>query len=236
MRRRSVPALGQAVEHVADVAHEHVGLGGHVDPARRAVHLQPAAVVLGEQRQQAVVGVLGDAPVRVVAGWVVEDPEQHRRIGRQVLLEPGRGEPEADRDAAHDGGRDAFELASATPGSPGRGRPARRGTGWARAAERRRRHAGASAGCSAPTYRPSLRSGRPDVSSPPTGNQPRQAEPAFAIAIACLTLVRLGEELACRGVDPAQQVGIDTMPGDAEEPDVAAGPIDLTAATTSTSP
>ena len=32
----SVAALGQPVEHVADVAHEHAGLGGHVDPARRA--------------------------------------------------------------------------------------------------------------------------------------------------------------------------------------------------------
>ena len=44
-----------------------------------------------------------------------------------------------------------------------------------------------------------------------------------------LDVVRLGEELTCRGVDPAQQIGVDTVPDDAEEPDVAAGLIDLAA-------
>ena len=42
-----------------------------------------------------------------------------------------------------------------------------------------------------------------------------------------LDVVRLGEELARRGVDPAEQIGVDAVPGDAEEPDVAAGLIDL---------
>ena len=77
------------------------------------------------------------------------------------------------------------QLGRASRASPGRGRPA--GGEQVGAVQRR---AGDDprvvGGCSAPTYRPSLRSGRPDVSSPPTGNQPRHAGPAFGIAIACL--------------------------------------------------
>ena len=106
-------------------------------------------------------------------------------------------------------------------------RSAGAGTGWRRAAGARRRTRGWSAGARAPTYRPSLRSGRPDVSSPRTGNQPRHAGPAFAIAIACLASSSSCEELAGRGVDPAQQVGVDTVPGDAEEAERAAGGVDL---------
>ena len=37
-------------------------------PTRRGAHLEPAAVVLGEDREQAVVGVLGDAPARIGVG------------------------------------------------------------------------------------------------------------------------------------------------------------------------
>jgi hypothetical protein len=63
--------------------------------------------VLCEQRQQAVVGVLADSPLRrrgvVVEGRVVEDPEQHRRIGRELALEPVRRQLEAECNAAHHG-------------------------------------------------------------------------------------------------------------------------------------
>ena len=60
---------------------------------------------MGEQRQQSVVGVLTDPPLagRLVVGQrrIVEDPEQHGRVAREVLFEPVIGQPEPDGDAAH---------------------------------------------------------------------------------------------------------------------------------------
>ena len=50
---------------------------------RRRPHLQPAGVVLAQDREEAVVGVLPDAPSGL-AGRVVEDPEQDERVGGQI--------------------------------------------------------------------------------------------------------------------------------------------------------
>ena len=44
--------------------HQAAGDGWDVDPAGQGLHLQAAAVVLGQDRHQAVVGVLADAPRR----------------------------------------------------------------------------------------------------------------------------------------------------------------------------
>src|SRR3546814_20516447 len=58
-----VPAAGEAVEHVADVADQRAGQRRRGDPALRRLHLPAAVRVLGQQRAQAVVAVLADAPV-----------------------------------------------------------------------------------------------------------------------------------------------------------------------------
>ena len=82
VRRGSVPAPGQAVEHVADVADQGPWEGRRVDPALGRGDLKAAAVVLGEQGQQPVVGVLAHSPARGPR-WrrrVVEDPEQDGRV------------------------------------------------------------------------------------------------------------------------------------------------------------
>ena len=64
VRRRPVAAAGQPLEHVAEVAHEPVRAGAGVDPAAAGRTCEPAVVVLGEDREQAVVGVLGRRPSR----------------------------------------------------------------------------------------------------------------------------------------------------------------------------
>ena len=86
VRRRPVPAAGQAVEHVTDVADQRAGDGRGVDPAvpisGRRDDLQAAAVILGEQGHQPVVGVLAHPPVPGLRRRrrVVEDPEQDGRV------------------------------------------------------------------------------------------------------------------------------------------------------------
>jgi len=99
VRRRPVPAAGQPVEHVADVADERAGDGRCPDPAFRRGDLQAAAVILGEQRQQPVVGVLADPPPGGLRRRrrVAEDPEQDRRVGGVSGGEVPGVEPEAQR-------------------------------------------------------------------------------------------------------------------------------------------
>ena len=99
-----VATARHALEHVAEVAHERAGDRRRVDPARRGVHLQPAAGVLPKHGEQPVVRVLGDAPVRLGLlrlGRVPEDAEQDQRIAREVLVEPARFQSEADGHAPH---------------------------------------------------------------------------------------------------------------------------------------
>ena len=142
VRRRPVAALGQPVEHVADVAHEHAGFGRHVEPlAGRRAHLEPAETRPGRAgsgcRSRCVRPTPHSAAVVVVGQRrVVEDPEQHRRIGGEVLLEPVAGRPSPSaiaRMSASATGRSAVEPASdrrrrAAPGgnrlAPCRGVPA----------------------------------------------------------------------------------------------------------------
>ena len=202
--------------------------GTSIQPSR-AVDLQPTAVVLGEQRQQAVVGVLADAPVGVVAGRVVEDPEQHGRISRHVLLRTS--------------GRRA-RARSRCRASP---RPATRSSSVSHSRIAGPRSAGSSGNRFGAVQRDAgddPRVGRrvlgADVEALLAVGLPgRQLAADREPAAPCRARVRhrdrllgvvgLGEELTCRGVDPAQQIGIDTVPDDAEEPDVAAGLIDLAA-------
>jgi hypothetical protein len=99
VRRRPVPAAGQPVQHVADVADERAGDRRGLDPALRRGDLQAAAVVLGEQRQQPVVGVLADPPAGSLRRRrrVAEDPEQDGRIRGVPVREVPGVEAEAQR-------------------------------------------------------------------------------------------------------------------------------------------
>ena len=70
--------------------------------------LQAAGAVLVQDREQAVVGVLGHPPGgrrRLEVGVdrrVAEDAEQGDRVGGEVLVEPAGVEAEAERDAPHE--------------------------------------------------------------------------------------------------------------------------------------
>ena len=105
VRRRPVPTARHAFEHVADVAHERVRVGGNVDPARGRPHLQAAGRVLEQHGEQSVVGVLPDTPGvavrRLGRRRVVEDAEEDDRVAREVASEPIGVEAETERDAPH---------------------------------------------------------------------------------------------------------------------------------------
>ena len=82
------------------------GVGRHVDPPACRPDLETAVVVLAQDRQEPVVGVLAHAPLVVVltrSRGIGEDPEQDRRIGGQLAREPVGGQAERERDTAHDG-------------------------------------------------------------------------------------------------------------------------------------
>ncbi len=115
---------------------------------------------------------------------VVEDPEQDHRVGGELPVEPPGVEPERRAPiAAHHA---VAERGEARRASRAPRREARRdvpGTGSAPCRGTPATTRGSSGGSSAPKYRPSLRSGAPLVSSPPTGNHPRHAHPPCAIAI-----------------------------------------------------
>ena len=177
------------------------GTSSHV--AVRRAHLQPAELVLGEQRQQPVVGVLADAPlvgVGVVGQRrVVEDPEQHGRVAGEVLLEPVGAAARARRRCRASAHRRASQSRRASRGSPGRAR--RAGTGSAPCSGVPASTRGWSAGARAPTYRPSLRSGRPDVSSPPHREPAAPCRPGVRHRdTAAWRRRRAGEELACEAI------------------------------------
>ena len=78
------------------------GMSCHSPPVRT---WRPPLVVLQQEGEQAVVGVLGHPPVAGAVGLdlgrVVEDPEQDRGVGRQVPGEPALVEAEADGEQAH---------------------------------------------------------------------------------------------------------------------------------------
>jgi hypothetical protein len=92
-------SAGQPVEHVADVADGRARQRRCVYPAVGGGDLQPAAVVLGEQRQQPVVGVLAGSPA--VRLWrrrrIAEDPEQDGRVRRISVSEIPRGQADSAR-------------------------------------------------------------------------------------------------------------------------------------------
>ena len=74
------------------------GSGGAATHRVGDLHLEAAGVVLQQDRQQAVVGVLADAPDRRrrrARRRVVEDAEEHERVGGVGAREPvaarGRG-------------------------------------------------------------------------------------------------------------------------------------------------
>ena len=100
MGRAPEAAAGQPIEHVAEVADQQVRIGRRVGPFAADVHFEPWRAVGGEQGEESVVGVLGDAPRRRIAErlWrVAEDPEQRGRCrGESVGEERGRSS-EADR-------------------------------------------------------------------------------------------------------------------------------------------
>ncbi len=199
------------------------------DPcAVAAAHLEPAVLVLGEQREESVVGVLGDSPGRVGGrvGRVVEYPEQDRRVGGEVADEPVGPESECDRDGRHHGVGDGTERVE-----PSDHRRSESG-GFVRvevgAVEER-------------AVDHPLVLGRmidPEVEAflpvrAPSGHFAVEREPAPPGAPAPLHrdlglhLVGKSEERAGLSVEVAEQCGVEAMTYDAEEADLAAGPIEV---------
>ena len=88
MQCRQVAAVGQPLQHVADVADERIGERRHVEPSLAIQDLQPTDCILLQQREQSIVGVRADTPAfaRSFVGRIAEDPEEHGRIGGEVLL------------------------------------------------------------------------------------------------------------------------------------------------------
>ena len=64
------------------------------------------------------------------------------------------------------------------------------------------------------------------MSSPRTGNHPRHAGPAFAIAYGCLAVSSSVEEVAGEPLHACQQLRIDAVAGHSEEAERAAGGVD----------
>ena len=74
---------------------------------------------------------------------------------------------------------------------------------------------------------PSLPSGTPEVSSPPSGNQPRHARPARAISISAFSSSGRAKKVRAapsRSVEPGR---VDPVTDHHEEPDVPAGPVEF---------
>ncbi len=136
VRCRAVPPTRETLEHVAQVADERSGPRYDVDPALGRLDLKPTRIVLGEDREQSVVGVLADAPLFGLLGYhrrVPEDTEENEWVAREVLLEPRGRESECEGDAAQDGLTRVASSLPCTRAPPPAGRPGRRGTGWTRA-------------------------------------------------------------------------------------------------------
>src|SRR3546814_20161376 len=74
VRRREVPAAGETIQHVADVADQGARQRRRGDPALGRLHLQPAVPVLRQQGQETVVAVLADAP-----------RSEERRVGKECV-------------------------------------------------------------------------------------------------------------------------------------------------------
>ncbi len=199
-------------------------MGGTSIQPLPAPDLEAAAVVLGQDRQQPVVGVLPDAPPLVLRRRVAEDPEEHRGLAGQVPLEPVPLEPEAERHppqqqvperghgrhpAQHrrpqlgDGGREEVRPVEGAPGL----------------------HSRVVGGQLLAEVEALLLVG------PAGGQLPAEGEPAPPCPPGAghgqLALVRRGqgEEPARRAVERGEQRGIDAVAGDAEEARVAAGGI-----------
>ena len=68
VRRGYVQPSRHPFQHIADVAHKRARHGHGIHPAGLRLHLQPARIILFEDRKQAVVGVLTYAPLPFQAG------------------------------------------------------------------------------------------------------------------------------------------------------------------------
>ena len=127
VRCGAIAAIRQALEHVAEVAHERARDRRRLDPAIARADLEATAVVLREDREQAVVGVLADAPrlldLLARRRRIVEDPEQGQRICEVARAECIFGVPERDAERAH---HDVAELRARVDMREHRSRRARR--------------------------------------------------------------------------------------------------------------
>ena len=147
------------------------GTGGAVDPALRRGDLQAAAVVLRRAASAARSRCARRPPSRRPRRRrrVAEDPEQDGRIRgvpvREVRRRRGRGS--APPRPAPTGRGWSARPGTTAPSSRSRG--TWRGNRLRPCSGRPASTRGSSAGSSAPKYRPSFRSGCPEVSSSPTG-------------------------------------------------------------------
>ena len=106
VRRGTIQPARHPVEHVADVADERARHRRRVDPPAAALDLQTACIVLPEDRQQAVVGVLAHAPRRVRGPpgrreGIIENAKQHQRLAGVAIGEVARIQSQPERQTAH---------------------------------------------------------------------------------------------------------------------------------------
>ena len=224
--RRAVPAAGHPVEHVADVADERAGQRWRGGPAFGRGDLKPAAVVLSEQGQQPVVGVLAHPPAVIGRRRVVKDPEQDGRVRGVSLGEVPGVEAKAERHAAQHGLAQAGQRVQI--GEHERAQPRHLAREQVAAVQRETRDHPRIIGRQLGTEVQPLLQVRPPGGE--LGAHREVAAPRPAAALHCdLHLVRhrQREELASRCRELAQQVSRHAVPGHVEEAALAAGRLDL---------
>ena len=113
------------------------GTGGASIQPVRGGDLQAAAVVLGEQGQQPVVGVLADAPAAETRRGrrVAEDPEQDGRVRGVPVGEVPSVQAQAQRDPGQHGLAQAGQRVQVGQDQRPAAAALAAGTGWGRAAE-----------------------------------------------------------------------------------------------------
>jgi small GTP-binding protein len=216
--------VGYLITGVKDVGQAKVG----ETVTDATAHLEPTGRVLPQHRDEPVVGVLADAPLRGVGGErrVVEDAEEHDRVGGEVAVEPPFIEIERTRDPREQRVTDIGERFDVTEyrGAQTRGPVGeqvrtvqRRPRGDARVVER-------ELFAEIETF---LHVGRSRRQL--TADRKPPAPRAAAVHHRDLRLLglRKGEELTGERVDARLQLGRDAVPDDVEEPRVAARGVDL---------
>ena len=206
MWRRPVATGGHAVEHVAQIADEAARDGRGAHPTVGAPHFEPADIVLQQQGQQPVVAVLAHSPARHpvsadsgTAGTAPADPPSARRETSRPRAARTRRHPRQHVLARRG---DLGQIAQHDVTEVGRLFGHRFGPCSGRSL----------VGSSVPRYSPSLASGRPEVSSEPTPNHPRHAEPPRRMATTSFSLSGRAKNCPANSISAAHSVGSTPWP------------------------